>query len=104
MKNNHPPTQPKTRMEKGVDSAPADLSESGPRVSVTGGNPALERAHHHELSISHRSRETNLQAAVFADRILNTALTGIGNPNAELEDVLPDVYAQTFTYKARELR
>ncbi|HZR30563.1 MAG TPA: carboxypeptidase-like regulatory domain-containing protein [Terriglobales bacterium] len=97
-------TEPNTRMEKGFDSAPADLSESGPRVSVTGGSPALERAHHHELSISHRSRETNLQAAVFADRILNTALTGIGNPNAELEDVLPDVYAQTFTYKGRELR
>jgi hypothetical protein len=96
-------SEPNTRAQKGYDSAPADLSESGPRMSISGWKPTLERAHHHEVSVSHRIGDTNLQAAVFTDRIANTALTGIGDPSAEAGDVLPDVYSETFTYGGRQL-
>src|SRR5437899_5762608 len=34
-------SQPDSRMDKGFDSAPADLSESGPHVSLAGFSPAL---------------------------------------------------------------
>src|SRR5207302_10199827 len=68
-----------------------------------GWSPALERAHHHELSVSRRIGDTNIQAAVYTDRIGNTALTGVGDALGELGDVLPDVYAQTFTYNGNRL-
>src|SRR5207302_4767986 len=45
---------PNTRMEKGFDSAPADLSETGPRMTITNFSPAVEKAHHQEVSVSQR--------------------------------------------------
>src|SRR6195256_5765813 len=72
-------SQPDSRMDKGFDTAPADLSESGPHVSIASFSPALERAHHHELSLSRRVGKTNLQVAVYSDRVLDPALTGVGD-------------------------
>src|SRR5206468_8045551 len=71
-------SRPDRRSEKGFESAPADLSETDPRMSVNGYAPALERAHHQEVAVSHREGKTSMQAAVFFDRIANPALTGVG--------------------------
>ena len=58
----------------------------------------LERAHHQELSISHRIGKNSLQAAVFSDRVANTALTGVGGVTAAGGFLLPDVYSGTFSF------
>jgi hypothetical protein len=94
---------PNSRNEKGFDSAPADLSESGPRVSMAEFAPALERAHHHEISVSQRAGKTNMQVAVYSDRVANPALTGVGEIGTENGEVLPDIYSGTFTYQGRDL-
>ena len=96
-------SQPDSRMDKGFDTAPADLSESGPHVSIAGFSPALERAHHHELSMSRRVGKNNLQMAVYSDRVNHPALTGVGDILADSGEVLPDLYSGTFTYRGREL-
>src|SRR5256886_17046393 len=56
---------PNTRMEKGFDSAPSDLTETGPRMSITDFAPALERAHHQEVSVSQRIGKNSVQAAFY---------------------------------------
>jgi len=91
---------PDTRAEKGFDSAPADLSESNPRVSLQNFASKIERAHHQELSVSHRfaNTNTNVQFAVFSDRIGDTALTGTGEVTAAGGFLLPDIYSDTFNY------
>jgi len=95
---------PDGRREKGFDSAPADLSESGPRVSINDFNATLERAHHHELSVSRRIGKTSLQFAAYSDRIADPALTGVGSVSDVDGNVLPDVYSESFTYQGAELR
>jgi hypothetical protein len=91
---------PDSRAEKGFDSAPADLSESNPRVSLQNFASKIERAHHQELSVSHRfgSTGTNVQFAVFSDRIGDTALTGTGEVTAAGGFLLPAIYSGTFNY------
>jgi Carboxypeptidase regulatory-like domain len=96
-------SEPDGRMEKGFDSAPADLSESGPRVSMASFSSTVERAHHHELSLSHRVGDTNLQVAMYSDRVADPALTGVGDASVEGGDVLPDIYSETFTYRGKDL-
>jgi len=96
-------SQPDARMEKGFESAPADLSESGPRVSLSRFSPALEHAHHHELSVSRRVGKTNLQFAVYSDRVDDPALTGVGDVSSASGEVLPDIYSSSFTYRGRDL-
>ena len=96
-------SEPNGRMEKGFDSAPADLSESGPRVSMASFSSTVERAHHHELSLSHRVGDTNLQVAMYSDRVSDPALTGVGDASVEGGDVLPDIYSETFTYRGKDL-
>ena len=96
-------SEPDSRMDKGFDTAPADLSESGPHVSIAGFSPSLERAHHHELSLSRRVGKNNLQMAVYSDRVIDPALTGVGDFLADNGEVLPDLYSGTFTYRGREL-
>jgi hypothetical protein len=90
--------EPNTRGAKGFDSAPADLSESGPRMALVNGEPDLEHAQHQELSVSRRFGKTSVQAACYLDRIHNVVLTGAGDPSAYSDDVLPDVYSGTFSY------
>jgi hypothetical protein len=96
-------SEPDGRLDKGYDSAPADLSESGPRMSLANFSPALERAHHHEISLSRRIGKTNVQVAAFSDHIANPALTGVGSVSAQDGEVLPDLYSDTFSYRGRDL-
>jgi hypothetical protein len=94
---------PDGRMDRGFETAPADLSESGPRMSLAGYSPKLERAHHHEVSFSRRMGNTNMQVAMFSDRVADLALTGVGDLVSDGGDILPDLYSGTFTYRGREL-
>jgi len=96
-------SEPDNRAEKGFESAPADLSESGPHVSLAGFSSSLERAHHHEVSLSHRMGETNLQVAMYSDRVSDPALTGVGDAASDGGEVLPDLYSETFTYRGKQL-
>lgn len=89
-------SRPDPRSEKGFDSAPADLSESNPRVSVVRFTPRMEDAHHQEFSVSHREGKNNVQVAWFSDRIVNPALTGVGEVTSAGGFVLPDVTSGTF--------
>ncbi|MGA8619151.1 MAG: carboxypeptidase-like regulatory domain-containing protein [Candidatus Sulfotelmatobacter sp.] len=89
---------PNTRGEKGFDTAPADLSESDPRVSVVNFNTRLESARHQELNVSRRVGKNHMQVAVFSDRVNNSALIGAGEVTAAGGFLLPDVYSGTFTY------
>ena len=96
-------SEPDMRAAKGFDTAPADLSESGPRMSLVDSQPALERAHHHELSVSQRLGRNNVQVAVYADQVSNPALVGVGDLGAEPAGILPDVYSGTFSYNGGSL-
>jgi hypothetical protein len=87
---------PNARDEQGFDSA--GLSESDPRISMANFVTKLERAHHQELNVSRRVGKTNLQVAVFSDRVDNTALLGAGAVTAAGGFLLPDLYSGTFTY------
>jgi hypothetical protein len=91
-------SEPDTRAAKGFDTAPADLSESGPRMALLNGNPEVERARHQELSVSRRMGKTSVQLACYVDRVNDLVLTGAGDPTAYSDDVLPDIYSGTFSY------
>jgi hypothetical protein len=94
---------PNTRNDKGFDSAPADLSETDPRISLANFSTKLESAHHQELNVSRRIGKNNMQVAVFRDRVNNTALLGTGEVSAVSGNLLPDVYSGTFTYSGETL-
>jgi hypothetical protein len=94
---------PNTRMMKGFDSAPADMTESGPRMTLLDGDSVLERARHQEVSLSHRRGKTSMQFAYFHDAMANAALTGVGQIGDAGGNVLPDVYSGTFAYNAGDL-
>jgi hypothetical protein len=96
-------SRPDTRAEKGFDSAPADLSESNPRVSLLGFSPRIENAHHQEVSVSHRRGKNKVQIAVFSDRVSDPALTGVGDVTAAGGFLLPDFNSGTFSYAGRTL-
>ncbi len=85
-----------------LDSTSADLSETAPRMSITGFAPAVERAHHQEASISQRIGKNNMQVAFYSDSIVDPVLTGIGEMTAESGEVLPDVYSGTFSYQGND--
>lgn len=97
-------SEPDAQTEKGFESTPADLSESQPRVSMVRYNSALERAHHHEVSLSQREGNTSLQVAAFYDRVADPALTGVGELSTFGGMVLPDIYSGTFTYQGSDLK
>jgi hypothetical protein len=84
------------------DSASSDLSETAPRMSITGFSPAVERAHHQEVSISQRFGKNNMQVAFYSDSIIDPVLTGVGEMTAESGEVLPDVYSGTFSYRGND--
>ncbi len=94
---------PNTRMEKGFDSAPSDLSETSPRMSITSFAPSVERAHHQEISVSQRVGKNNMQVAFYSDRVTDPVLTGVGDTTAESGVVLPDPYSGTFNYQGNDL-
>ncbi len=95
--------EPNMRAVKGYDSAPADLSESGPRVTVANWKPVMERARHHEVSLSRRLGKNNIQFALYSDRVKDPALTGTGTADLDSGAFLPDFSAGTFTYAGRDL-
>ncbi|HUI84502.1 MAG TPA: carboxypeptidase-like regulatory domain-containing protein [Candidatus Binatia bacterium] len=97
-------SEPNTRASKGFDSAPADLTETAPRMTMVDGEPLLENAHHHEVSLSQRFGANKLQLAYFNDRIKDPALLGVGDIDVDTGDILPDVYSGTFSYNGGELR
>jgi hypothetical protein len=93
--------------DDGLESASSDLSETAPRMSITGFSPAVERAHHQEVSISQRIGKNNMQVAFYADSMADPVLTGIGEMmpgeiTTESGDVLPDVYSGTFSYQGND--
>jgi hypothetical protein len=96
-------SQPNDRMEKGFDAAPADLSESGPHVSVSGYRASLERAHHQELSLSRRIGKNSIELAAYSDHIKDPALSGVGAVSADGGYALPDFYSESFTYQGKDL-
>ena len=95
--------QPDRRIDRGFDSAPADFTESGPHVTMAGARASIERAHHHEVSLSHRAGKNTLQLAVYSDRVADPALTGVGEVSTENGNVLPDLYSGTFSYQGRDM-
>jgi hypothetical protein len=95
--------EPNMAAAKGFDSSLADMLESGPRVSMVERGAVLQKARHQEISLSHRMRNTRLQLAAYSDNINNTALTGAGDLDAPMAEVLPDIYSGTFTYNAGRL-
>jgi hypothetical protein len=87
-----------------LDSVSADLSETAPRMSVSGFTPAVEQAHHQELSLSRRVGKNSMQVAFFLDSVSDPVLSGIGpmapgEMLAESGEILPDVYSGTFSYQ-----
>jgi hypothetical protein len=84
------------------ESGSADLSETAPRMSITRFSPAVERAHHHEVSLSERVGKTNMQVAFYADSVVDPVLTGLGEMTAESGEILPDLYSGTFSYQGND--
>ena len=93
---------PTTQSEKGFDNAPADVGEAGPRMSITGFTPAVERAQHQEVSVSQRLGKNSLQLAFYADRMVDPVLTGVGELSAESGEVLPNFDAGTFNFQGND--
>ena len=89
--------------QMGFSSAPAGLNDSGPRMSIANFSSAMERARHHEISVSQHAGKTNVQVAVFADRLVNPALVGVGELSGADGNVLADPYSGTFTYRGQDL-
>jgi hypothetical protein len=89
---------PNMRKAKGFDSAPADLSESGPRVTLDDGNPLIERARHQEVTFSHRVGKNNMQLGMFMDNVRNAALMGVGDSLDVASDIVADPYSGTFLF------
>jgi len=89
---------PSLRAAKGFDSAPADLSESNPRVTVTPMGQRIENDAHHELSISQRLGANKIQLALFSDTVHNAALTGTGATfTQDTNALIGDPYSGIFT-------
>ena len=93
---------PTTSNDKGFDLEPSDLVETGPRMSITGFTPAVERAHHQEVSVSQRVGKNDMQIALYSDRVTDPVLTGLGDLTAESGEVLPDSYSGTFSYQGND--
>jgi len=91
----------------GLDSVSSDLSETAPRMSITGFSPAVEQAHHQEVSVSQRIGKNSMQVAYYSDSMIDPVLTGVGEMTpAEMTaasgEVLPDVYSGTFSYQGND--
>ena len=91
-----------SRPEQTYDGESTTVIGAGPRVSIASFSPALERAHHQEVSVSQRMGKTKIQAAFYSDRVSNTVLTGVGGVT-DSGELLPDVDSGTFSYQGRDL-
>jgi len=93
--------------DDGLESPASDLSETAPRMTITGFSPAVERAHHQEVSISQRIGKNNMQVAFYADSMVDPVITGVGEMTpggmtSEFGEVLPDVDSGTFSYQGND--
>jgi Carboxypeptidase regulatory-like domain len=95
-------SRPASTLAKDSDGAVTDLGDA-PRVSMASFAPALERAHHQEISVSQRIGKTNIQAAYFSDQVTNTVLTGVGTVGVGGGELLPDFDSGTFSYQGQNL-
>ncbi|MGI9103696.1 MAG: carboxypeptidase-like regulatory domain-containing protein [Terriglobales bacterium] len=95
--------EPNMTLGRGFDAALGDLGESGPRISMVERGAVLERARHQEVSVARRHRGTNVEVAMFSDTVHNTALTGAGDLDTPIAQLLPDLYSGTFTYNGGNL-
>ena len=86
------------RASKGFDSAPADLSESGPRMTMVNGVPLLENAHHHEVSLSQRIGQQQGAGRLFQRSRQGSGVAWGWRIDSEPGDILPDVYSGTFSF------
>jgi hypothetical protein len=96
-------SRPSARAEDGEGPMATHLGDTGPRISIASFSPALERAHHQEVSLSHRMGKTNVQFALFSDRVANTVLTGVGQVGGANGELLPDLFSGTFSYRGDDL-
>jgi len=96
-------SRPDMFAEKGFDTAPADLNETNPRISLAGNAPMVESAHHNELSVSRRLGKNAVQVAVYSDRITNPALIGVGEVTSASGFLLPDLASGTFSFTGQNL-
>jgi hypothetical protein len=97
-------SEPNLRSAKGFDTAPADLSESSPHLTMIAQGQRIERANHHELSASQRLGRNKVQLAIFSDSINNAALTGTGARFTQDTDALiGDPYSGNFYYDGGNL-
>ena len=90
-----------------LDSVSSDLSETAPRMSISGFSPAVEQDHHQELSISRRFGKNSVQVAFYSDSISDPVLNGVGpmapgEMLAESGEILPDIYSGTFSYQGND--
>jgi len=93
--------------DNGLESASSDLSETAPRMSITGFSPAVEQARHQEISISQRIGKNSMQVAFYSDSIADPMLTGVGEmaPGemiTESGEILPDIDSGTFSYQGND--
>ncbi len=77
----------------------SQLSETAPRMSITGFLPAVERGRHQEVSLSQRFGKNNLQVAYYSDSFSDPVLAGVGDMTTESGAVLPDLNSGTFSYQ-----
>jgi hypothetical protein len=85
-----------------LESASSDLSETAPRMSMTGFSPVVERARHQEVSLSERIGKNSMQVAFYSDSLVNPVLTGVGETTSDSGEVLPDIYSGTFSYQGND--
>jgi hypothetical protein len=98
-------SEPNQNRSRGFDTAaPVELAEAGPRMTLYNGDPLLENAHHHEVSLSqHVGDNNNIQVAYFNDRVKDPALLGVGEIYTDNGYFLPDLYSGTFSFTGGEL-
>lgn len=91
---------PDLRAAKGFDTAPADLSESNPHLTMTPEGQRIERASHNELSVSQRLGGNKVQLALYSDTVHNAALTGAGAfvVTEDTNVLIGDPYSGSFYY------
>ncbi len=97
-------SEPPSRLAREREVLPMEPMQIGPRISVSGFAPALQRSAHHELSLARRVGKNNMMVAVYRDRLRDTALVGIGAVAANSGEVLADPSSGTFTYQGADYR
>lgn len=95
---------PDLRAAKGYDTAPDDLSEGNPRLTLTPQGQRIQNAIHNEVSVSQRIGSNKVQLALFSDTVHNTALTGSGSISGQDSNTfIADPFSGTFAFNGGNL-